>query len=233
MRELALGLALCAALTAATASWRAADAGPLALKLEPDTAVETAGLLALGMRRLAADLGLVRLLVYYGTPEGDEAEEHEHAPFDPEHPERSWGGGRYHEIGPRARRILALDPTFTYAGLYAAGALAFNLNRPEEALDILEKAHAADPRNERYAAYIAAIGFHRKGDPKRVLEVLEPTLKDPDCPTMIKHLAAFLYRRTGRRADAVRLYREIVETSRDAGYVGMARRALAELGERP
>ena len=133
MRALAAGLVLAAALNAVSRPWRALPARPLPA-LSPETAVETAGLLSLGLRRLAADLQLIRLLVYYGTPEPDEPG-HEEPGHD--HAAHRWGGGRYPEMAERARRIVALDPSFSYALLYAAGAIAFNLDRPDEALELV------------------------------------------------------------------------------------------------
>ncbi len=219
------GLALCALLNAAAAGLRPpVGLGGLARALSPETAVETAALFSLGMRRLAADAGLVRLLLYYGSAEEEGV--HAHEGRDHAH---SWGGGRYDELGPRALRILDADPTFSYAALYSAGALAFNLDRPEEALRVLEDALRRDPRNFQYKAYIAAVGFHKKGQPEGVLRLLEPVLSEPDCPTMIKNMAAFLYVRAGRRREAAALYREIHETSRDEGYRRLAERELARL----
>jgi len=193
--------------------------------------VETASLFALGMRRLAADLALIRLLVYYGTPEEPQEapEPRPHEPFHPEHPERYWAGGRYPELGPRALRILDIDPFFSYAALYSAGALAFNVGRPEEALDLLRYALSRDPANVQYQATAAAIGFYRKGESESVIRLLGPLVESPDCPTMIKNMVAFLYKRSGRREKAIRLYREILEVSRDPGYREIARRNLREL----
>ncbi len=219
MRELAAGVALCAALNAGFfAAWQGRPA-PLPLRLSPETAVESAGLLSLGMRRLAADAGMIRLLIYYGTVEAGADEE-----------AAEQGGGDYPEIAVRARRILALDPTFSYAALWAAGALAFNLKRPDEALALLDDAMKADPRNWKYRAYLGAIGFQKKGDPDRVLALLQPTLSEPDCPTMIKSMVAFLYFQRGHREEAERIYLDILATSRDEGYRDTARRMLRRLG---
>ena len=208
----------------------------LGLHLEMDTAVETVSLLGLGMRRLSADLGLIRMLVYYGSPESGDQEghyhqhdEHGHEVLDPLHPERSWGGGRYPELGPRAMRILDIDPSLSYAALYASGALAFNLNRPQEALAVLEYALKRDPKNFQYHAYIGAIGFHKNGDMASVVRILKPMLDSPDCPTMIKSMMAFLYKKLGLKEKAVRLYQDILETSRDLGYRKTAERMLQEL----
>lgn len=222
MRELALGLLLAGAVNAAFIPAARPPSRGVPMRLSPETAVETAGLMSLGMRRMAADLELVRLLVYYGTPE-EGASEHE----------SENGLGRYPELLPRARRILDLDPKFSYAVLYGAGALAFNLSRPNEALDLLEDALKREPDNAQYRAYIGAVGFQKSGDTSRVLAVLEPTLSRPDCPTMIKSMVAFMYKRLGRRAEAIRVYRDILGTTRDAGYRATAEHALVELGARP
>jgi tetratricopeptide (TPR) repeat protein len=238
VRELALGLAAAAGLHAVFLG------GPPSGRRAPsnfsaDTAVETVGFLSLGMRRLAADLGLIRMLVYYGTPEDESGHEgHGHPPgghdaYDPAHPELSWGGGHYPELLARARAIRALDPRYDYPVFYAAGALAFNLNRPSQALDLLEEALRDDPGSAQLKAYVGAIGFLKQGDGRRVVEMLEPTLADPDCPTMIKMMLALMYRQQRRPADAVRLYREVLATSRDEGYKAQARHALSTLGAAP
>ena len=223
MRELLLAAAASALLNAGIPRPIAPPADARLPVLSPDTAVETASLLGLGMRRLSADLALIRLLIYYGTPETG-------AESLPEHFDAENGGGRYAELGPRALRILDLDPSFSYAALYSAGALAFNLGRPKEGLEVLRYALSRDPANLQLRVYVAAIGFARHGDSASVIRVLEPALSSPDCPTMIKSMVAFLYARRGDRASAARLYREIIETSRDPGYRSIAARMLAGLG---
>jgi tetratricopeptide (TPR) repeat protein len=234
-------LALCALLNSLSLQVRP-TLWPMRQGLSEDGAIETSALVSLGMRRLAADLGLVRLLVYYGSSEsgpcgtsdaaGEHGDHRGHAHFDRDHPERSWGGGRYSELGPRALRILDADPAFSYAALFAAGALAFNLNRPDDALRVLDYALSRDPRNHQFQAYVAAIGFHRRGDSREVIARLEPFLGAPDCPVMIKHMVAFLCERSGRRGRAIGLYREIQGASKDPGYRRMAEAALKRLGAR-
>ena len=218
---------LAPALALLMSSW---SGSPARVALDTETAAQDAALLGLGMRRLAADLEFVRLLIYYGSPESRAQDEAlEHSAWNPAHPESSWGGGRYLELGGRARRILSLDPTFSYVAQYAAGALAFNLGRSEEALALLRSALDHDPGNKDYQRYIGAIGFSRNGDMRGAVELLEPTLADPDCPTMIKSMAAFMYMRLNDRPHALALYRAIAATSNDQGYRALARRKLAEL----
>ena len=229
-RRLPAALCCCAVLNFLSLRVRPADCS-LGQGLAPESALETSALVSLGMRRLTADLGLVRMLIYYGEPEGGpevgEAQLHSH--YDPEHPEFAWGGGRYSELGTRALRILDADPSFSYAALLAAGALAFNLNRPEDALRVLDYALSRDPRNLQFQAYVAAVGFHRHGDANGVIRRLAPVLGTPDCPVMIKHLVAHLYAKDGQRQKAISLYRQIRDTSKDAGYRRMAEVALERL----
>jgi tetratricopeptide (TPR) repeat protein len=227
----ALGLFLVLALNTLSMRLRPVQF-PMRQGLVGESAVETSALVSLGMRRLAADLGLVRLLVYYGSHEAgcqDPGHHHHHGRFDPDHPELSWGGGRYPELGPRALRILDADPAFGYAALFASGALAFNLNRPEDALRVLDYALSRDPRNHQFLAYVAAIGFHRRGDAEGVVRRLEPFLSAPDCPVMIKHMVAFLYEKSGQRRRAIELNREIFGASKDPGYRRLAEAALRRL----
>lgn len=206
------GVALCAALGAAATAF--------ALRLTPYTellvtsvatvsseaAVETVGLYGLGMRRAAADLALIRMIIYYGTGEDEEA----HLLGFGDHEGHHHSGGRHAQLLERARAVLGADPAFTYAALWASGALAFNLDRPDEALELLETALARDPRNFQLRSYVGAIGFHKKGEPRKVIEVLEPVLAYPDCPGMIKHLMAVLYRKVGDRARSRALYEQLL-----------------------
>ncbi|MBI4678242.1 MAG: hypothetical protein HY748_11725 [Elusimicrobia bacterium] len=248
---LPLGCVLCVLLNGVFSLRRPpVPADPVGLQLEESGALETAFLFGMGMRRLASDLGLIRMLLYYGgaeeempgeapvEPAGSQAHGHGHghehrhgrsSHYDPGHPERPFGGGRYPRLGPMAMRILDLDPSYSYPALFAAGALAFNLNRPQEALWVLDYAMKRDPGNLRYHQYVAAVGAHRKGTPKGVIGILETVVLDPECPTMIKNMLGFLYFKNGQKAKAIRVYRQILEESRDPSYRGLAERMLRRL----
>lgn len=199
--------------------------GPNEIGGGPDRAVETMSVLSLGVRRLGADLEFIRLLQYYGTPEtGVVLSEAEY----------EGGGGRYYELLPRTERILDLDPFFSQAALFSAGALAFNLARPDEAEQLLILALKRDPGHWRYHAYLAAIGYQKAGHPEQVVRVLAPYVDEPDCPVMVRNVIAFLMRRAGRLDDAARVYGMIARTTRDPGYRRIAERALTEIArEKP
>ena len=195
--------------------------------------------LALGARRLFADLWFIRLMQYYGTREFTEYSTepgHEHHIHSEDERGRAqcdhgeaFGRGGYPLFLPLARHVLEVDPGFTAAGLYGAASLAFNLERPAEAEELLRYALKYSPREWKYLNMLAAIGYSKSKNPTAVFEAIEPILKDPDCPVMLKQLAAFLNKKSGNYAAAAAIYADIAATSRDEAYVKNARRELEKL----
>ncbi|HOW89056.1 MAG TPA: hypothetical protein PL037_02150 [Elusimicrobiales bacterium] len=185
------------------------------------SAVGDAIALSLGLRRLAADVWFIRLMQYYGAPSPESAE----AGAGPQ----EYGAGAYPEFLPMARHILALDPYFTNAALFSAGSLAFNMNRPEEAVAFLEDAMSFAPREWKYATLLSAIGYSKAKDPRKVAETITPLLNEPDCPVMLRQLGAFLNKKAGDYAAAYRIYGDILATSKDPFYVDNARREMEKL----
>ncbi len=194
--------------------------------------------LALGARRLFADLWFIRLMQYYGDREfhGEEESGGDHR----HHGDHGNSGGNYPLFLPMARHVLEVDPAFTAAGLYGAASLAFNMQRAGEAQELLEYALKYSPRgwNEatqfrkdkwKYLTMLAAIGYSKAENPATVAESIAPLLKDPDCPVMLKQLAAFLNKKAGQYAAAAAIYSDIAATSRDEIYVKNALRELEKL----
>lgn len=198
------------------------------------SAVEDSVALGLGLRRLAADLWFVRLMQYYGTPEFKEGAECEdaakhHAHCVHCHVGMDFGAGKYPDFLPIARHIMALDPYFANAGLYSGASLAFNMGRPEEALSLLNWAASYVPHEWKYVTLITAIGYSRAKDPGRVAQLINPLVMEPDCPVMIRQLAAFLNKKSGNYRAARAIYAKILETTRDRFYIDNAKKELAKL----
>jgi tetratricopeptide (TPR) repeat protein len=189
---------------------------PGKMSIGADFAVEMAGFLTLGMHRMAADMGFVDVLMYYG--DGD---------IKP--PEEQFRAEHYMKMKDRVINVLNLDPYFTYAILYGSGILAFNLNRPQEAIEVLNAASVYQPKNWKYRAYTIAIGLKVKGDISGVLNQLMPVVEDPDCPTQLKNMLAFVNFKLGRRDEAIRLFKEILK-SRDPNYAHLAVNMLRRMG---
>jgi tetratricopeptide (TPR) repeat protein len=239
MRRLALPAAALLAWTAGAAasavSWRGVFPPPAEIHTPAAGASADMLALALGARRLFADVWFIRLLQYYGTSEIQDEDEGGFEWLKPaagdghhHHDETELnGGGRYPEFLRRSLHVLEIDPYFTASALYGAGSLAFNLLRPDEAVELLNYALRYSPREWKYAKVLAAIGYSRGGgDPAAVAAEIMPLLKDPDCPVMLKQQAAFLNKRLGNYAAAAAIYADIAATSRDTAYVRNAERQL-------
>ncbi len=179
--------------------------------------VEILTLVNLGFRRLAADIEMIRLLIYYGSSEAmaDELNPPKNVPLYP---------GMFF----RAEEILSLDPYFNYVRLYAAGALAFSLGRPNEALKLMQEGLILEPNNEQYKAILAAIAFSKKGDSQRVVNALSPYLESPDTPSMLINVSAFIYFRLGEMDKAASLYQRLSD-SKNPDYYPIAKKMLLKI----
>lgn len=191
---------------------------------------EDAAFVGFGMRKLGADINFIRLLQYYGSDE-EALSEGDSRPDALPNPSAGYGGGVYAEFLPRLRHIISLDPYFKYASLYGAGVLAFNLERPEEALSVLEEARQALPDEWQFSKYIAAIGYRNAREPEKVADLLDPIISLPDAPAMLKQQAAFLNKRIGRLKRAHEIYADIAATSVEKNYVDNARKNMRALGK--
>ena len=214
-------------------TYRSTFPPPVEIRVPKSGAAGDMFALAFGARRLFADLWFVRLMQYYGTEEfPEDAENGDGAGH--KHTARcshgaAFGTGNYPQFLPMARHILEIDPGFISAGLYGAGSLAFNMGRTAEAEELLAYGLRYSPKEWKYLKVLAAIGYSKAKNPAAVAEQLQPILKEPDCPVMLKQLAAFLNKKIGNYAAAAVIYADIAATSRDAAYVENARRELGKL----
>lgn len=200
------------------------------IQAAPGNAMETLAFVSLGLRRLGADINFIRLMQYYGTKEGVNAEMTEYYVYGlAERQPADYDKGNYPELYERAQRVLSLDPYYKYAALYASCSLAFNLDRPDEALKLLFFARRYMPGDVGYNACIAAIGFSKSKNPEQAADMLDGPVREPDCPSMVKQLAAFLNKRIKRYARAYEIYQDLYFTSKDAGYVKNAREQMQKL----
>lgn len=182
---------------------------------------------AAGMRRLTADVAWISVLQYYGArEEHSEGDAHADEPHD-------FAGGSYPALGPMTLRVTRLDPSFHYAYLYGAGALAFNLDRPDEALAILEEAIRYNPTYWKFRLYVGAIAYKQRGQNEQMIALLEDAIRFPDCPTMVKSILANIYEERGNPARSLQIWLDIFENPRgDSWYRDKAEAKIAELRAR-
>lgn len=178
-----------------------------------------------GMRRMAADIAWIQLMQYYGTLETDESGKE--IDFHGE----DYGGGKYHEVLNLTQRVIRLDPYFHYAYLYSAGALAWNLNRPEEGIILLHEGIRNDPKYWRFRLYLGAVIYQQLGKFEKMLFLLEETKKYPDCPNLVKVILSNIYEKQGRYFDSLKIWLEVLE-SKDEFYRFRAEKKILELKNR-
>jgi tetratricopeptide (TPR) repeat protein len=199
-------------------------------------ALTDASVVLSGLRRLGADLAFIQLLQYYSS----EVTEEEHREMVEE---GHWHMGtegnadlhpnvrlsNYPKLISYALRAASLDPYFHYNFIFTAGALAFNLNRDDEALTLLSEGARWEPNFWQYRLYAGAIGFRKSNSIDKVVALLEEAIKDPDCPSMVENILANIYKRQGNYQRAAEIYALMIQTSRDPAYVGTAKQKLDEL----
>jgi tetratricopeptide (TPR) repeat protein len=211
-------------------------------------ALQDTAFVANGLRRLGADLALIQLLQYYGTASNEDPRHPLEPPRWRKAPKPPAGhsaddghdhDGHLHADAPRgafpylnlyALRTGQLDPFFHYAYLFTGGALAFNLERDDQALEVLAAGVRNDPTFWRYRLYIGAIGFRKDQDGLRAIPLLEEAMKYEDCPTLLKNILGNIYKQRRDHRNAARVFLNILETSRDPGYTESSRRKLREMG---
>jgi len=235
------------------------------IKISPVSAyaaTDMSGVL-LGARRLAADIAWVQLLQYYGSPEEPLDQETEftlswdmtkflfgiplektHKLGNPEKEHRHYHadiqGGVYTRLYSDCLRVAELDPFFSYVYLYGAGALAWNLNRPDEALKLLgagiEDIELFNPHITKdlhhpfwqYNLYISAIVYSKTGKYEQMTALLETAIKQPGCPNMMKAILANIYQKSGQPAKSLRLWLDIHD-SQDPSYTNRSGQKIMEL----
>ncbi|MGQ0645788.1 MAG: tetratricopeptide repeat protein [Elusimicrobiota bacterium] len=236
----------------ASAVFLAAAQGFSALRSEPhlpvferpvleEHALMDVSLVLAGLRRFGGDLAFIQMLQYYSSaqvhdegPDGHEKKEY-HLNLGSEaaadlHPHVRLDN--YPRLFSHFTRIVSLDPYFQYAYLFGGGALAFNLNRNDEAVALLEKGMQMDPANWQLRLYAGAVAFRKADQMEKVIALLEDAIQHPDCPSMVENILANIYRKRGDIRRAAEVYLHMLETSRDESYRSTARQKLKELQDK-
>ncbi len=218
MRTLVAGATAIAATLAVQPFLRATapDFPPLSSLPSTPYSLQDAALVSCGLRTVAADLAWMQLLQYS-------------AGGLPDMPDRP--GRPYDHVKDLALRVSRLDPSFHRSYLFAAGILAWfkNVDRPDEAVEVLQEGLRRDPGQKSYAMYIAAIAYKKKGDVSKMTAILEATLDDPHTPVEIKTILANLYKSRGDFEAALRVWRAILDDNTASREWPRARLQIAEI----
>ena len=173
--------------------------------------------IAMGSRRLTADIAWVQTLLYYGThEEGANPEE-----------EIDSGGGHYPLLLSYCQRVVQIDPYFKAAIYYGAGALGWNLNRLDEAEQLLREGILLQPREWRFQQFLAAMAYQKSHNINKLVEFLEGFSKDKDCPNILRSILANLYKKEHRYRATIEIWGLVYGTN-DPAY---EERALSQIKE--
>ena len=179
--------------------------------------LQDAALSSCGLRAAAADLAWVQLLQYgAGSP----------LEMPPDRPGRS-----YDYLQTMAQRVVRLDPSFSRAYLYGAGILGWfhGVERPEEAVELLQEGMRRDPGEPLYSLYIAALAYKSKGESDKMITLLEATFDAPQTPTQMKAILANARKARGEYGKAIQLWERVLANPRDASEHPRARQQISEM----
>lgn len=194
--------------------------------------------ISFGTRRIWADISFIRLMQYYGTPEIPEnakviehRDSHGHIHYHYEG-EPEFGAGKYPLFERMAKDIIFLDPYYKEAIIYSAGSLAFNLNRPEQAISLLNLGLIFSPKEWQYIKMLAAIAQSKLQDKQKIASFMYEIAMFDDTPVMVKQIAAFLNKRAGKIENALKIYKKILLTTKDEFYIKNAIRNIELIEKR-
>jgi tetratricopeptide (TPR) repeat protein len=191
---------------------------PLSMSLSSPVATlsDFAGI-ALGFRKLTADVAWIQTLIYYGTfEEGNDPGVVEHE-----------GGGRYPLFLAYCERVAQIDPNFKNVFYYGGGVLGWNLNRLDEAETLLKEGIQRHPKEWRFQQFLAGLAFQKNHNINKLVEFLEGFVEQPDCPNMLRSILANIYKKQKRYRESIQIWTMVYETG-DHIYTD---RALSQIRE--
>jgi tetratricopeptide (TPR) repeat protein len=177
-------------------------------------AFQDAAFIAAGFRRLGADVAWVQLLQNMGVY-GDVDE----------------SGVGYADLKNETLRIARIDPYFHKAYLFGASTLAWirTINRPAEALEVLQEGIKYNPQYWQFRMYVAGIGYKMTNQFEKMVVMLEDAVSQPDCPTPVKSVLANAYKQQGRYAEAIEVWEIVLESPLSRDYHARARKEIPYL----
>ena len=168
------------------------------------------------MRAAAADLAWVQLLQYAAGGMSEMVD----APDRP-----------YDHLKTMCLRVARLDPSFSRAYLYGADMLAWfrNVQRTDEAVELLEEGLRRDPGQPLYSESLAALAYQKKGDTVRMVALLETIAQDPKSPVEMKTILANMYQAQGDYERSLALWEAILDNESEFREWPRARDQSAKL----
>ena len=187
---------------------------PLDQLIRSQYTFQDAAFIAAGFRRLGADVAWIQLLQRMG---------------DYGHSEEL--GRDFPQLKNETLRVTRIDPYFHKAYLFGAATLAFlqGINRPDEALEVLQEGIRYNPQYWQFRMYVAGIGYKLNNQFDKMVGMLEDAVQQPDCPTTVKSVLANAYKQQGRYADAINVWKIVLASPQGRDYHYRARQEIPDL----
>jgi len=201
------------------------------LVLEKYFILDSVGII-FGLRKVVSDIAWIQLLQYYGS-EPYEIDEEE-SPKDEEHNHYEHmtkiQKGKYKRLSDYFKRVVLLDPLHTLAYFYGIGALAWNVERPQEALELANiglenlKFQKNDPNSDYWeiVKYQQAIYYGLAGNYEDMVNKLKEIVESGKAPNIVKAILANLYKKYGNYKEALKIWEEILNSG-DPEYIERAK----------
>ncbi len=207
------------------------------LPLENYFVLDSVGIIT-GFRKITSDIAWIQLLQYYGGEAPEDVEKETQNEHNQEH-HNHWEHmtkiqpGKYKRFLDYCRRITILDPLYSFVYFYGVGCLAWNLERPDEALKYLEEGlknlkFQKDIQNSDYwdlVKYQQAIFYKIGGNYKEMILQLKEIVENGRAPNLVKAILANLYKKYGFYRESLNLWYELL-LSGDPEYIERAKHQI-------
>ncbi|MCG3205812.1 MAG: hypothetical protein KCHDKBKB_02535 [Elusimicrobia bacterium] len=182
--------------------------------LTKNSGFQDAAFIVSGFRSVAADVAWVQLLQNMG--DYGNAEEK---------------GMKYPYLKGDTLRVARIDPYFKRAYLFGAATLAYlqTTNRPQEALEVLNEGIRFNPKYWPFHTFVTGIGYKQSNQFEKMIEMLETSIADPECPTMVKAILANAYKLHRRYPEALALWKIILKDENGRDYHQKAKEEIVRL----
>ncbi len=201
------------------------------LPLEKFFVIDSIGFI-LGLRKFISDIAWIQLLQYYGGPP---PERHDHKEDIYEHMTKIQPG-MYKKFIDYCKRVVVLDPLYSFVYFYGVGVLAWNLERPDEALNLVGfglknlefQKSSSDSDYWELVKYQQAICYKLGGKYLEMIDKLKEIVEGGKAPNMVKAILANMYKKYGRYEEALSIWEELLLVN-DPEYVERAKIQILQL----
>lgn len=128
------------------------------------------------------------------------------------------------------KQIIALDPHFTYAYLFGSSILMWQLNRSDDAMEIIKEGIANNPDYWQLNLYLAAFTYFKANEYKKMVVYLEHALNIESHPPMLERILGNIYEKIGEIEKARLLWWWMWYNTKDIENKKYAEKKLKERG---